>query len=75
MVRFFSCVGKTGADILGFKIRIVREDLGLAEAGGQQIKNILNPDTHAPNAGPAAALLGIEGYPIHAGNLGILGRM
>jgi hypothetical protein len=53
-------VCETRFDVINFKIRHFLDNLSHAEPCCQQIEYITDPDTHAPHAGTAAALLWIE---------------
>src|SRR5262249_4709081 len=65
MIRFLRCIGETGANILCFQVGVIREDFSFGNSGSQQVENILNPYTHAANARASAALIGVEGDPVH----------
>lgn len=60
MVRLGSRIGQARADVLGFQIRIISENLRLGRAAGEHFQYILDPNAHPANARPAAALLGVE---------------
>jgi hypothetical protein len=51
------------ADVGGFQVGLFLDNLVHAEAVRQQVEDVANPNTHAPNSGPAAALLRIDGDP------------
>src|SRR6186713_364284 len=55
--------GEAGADVLGFKVREVREDLGFRHAGREVVENVIDRDPQAANARLAAALGGVDGDP------------
>jgi predicted transposase YdaD len=62
--------GPGGLQVFGFKIREVDQDLLAALTGGLDLKDVLDADPHAANAGPAAALLGVVGdATAHGGRL------
>ncbi len=69
--RFQSCrVVETGSNIFLFKVRVILENLLFRSSIGEQLQNILNPDTHAPDAGLSPTLLGVNGdaaQVIHTG--------
>jgi hypothetical protein len=65
MIGSGSGVDQTGPDVLGFKVGIIRKYLSLANAGRQQFEHILYPDAHAPDTGPPATLIRVEGDPVH----------
>jgi hypothetical protein len=50
----------TGPDVFGHKEFIVMENLGLGCAGGQQVQNILDPQTITANAWAPATLSGFD---------------
>jgi hypothetical protein len=66
MVRFFGREGERGLDIFRFEVREIGEDLRLGHAGRQKVKDVPDPDAHAADARATAALLGIEGDPVHS---------
>ena len=72
MIRFLSRIGQAGTYVLSLQIRIIRENLRVANPGCQQIEDILNADAHAANARASAALLWIECDPVHRMKLRIL---
>ena len=41
--------------------KVFVQDLGATCAAGKHLENIRNTDAHAANAGPTAALIGVEG--------------
>jgi hypothetical protein len=53
-------MGERRADIFGFEIREIGQDLLLTCAAGQHIEHILNSDAHPADAGYASALDGID---------------
>ena len=57
-------VFNAGLDVLGLEIGIVGQDFRFRNPRRQEIEHILDADAHAPDAGAAAALLGIEGDSI-----------
>jgi hypothetical protein len=71
MIRFLGRVGEGGAYVFGLQIRVVGENVRLADPGCQQIEDILDADAHAADARSSAALLGIEGDPLHGMKLPI----
>src|SRR5882724_10678520 len=71
MIRLFSRVGQTRAYVFSLKVRVIGENVRFADPRGQQIEDILDADAHAANAWPSAALLGIEGDPLHRSKLRI----
>ena len=48
-------------NVLGLQVGELFEDLLGGEPGGQEIQHVGHPDAQAPDAGPAPALLGIDG--------------
>lgn len=67
MIRFGGGIFQTGPDIFGFEVRIVFESFGFPHSGGEEVEHVLYPDAHAPDARPAAALVRVEGDPVHNG--------
>jgi hypothetical protein len=47
-------------EVLGFKIRHFFENLSRGKAGCEEIENVTDANSHAPNARPASALFGID---------------
>lgn len=45
----------------------LREDFDFPHSGGEQVEHVLDPDAHAPDARPSAALVRVEGDPVHNG--------
>jgi hypothetical protein len=70
MIHFSGGVFKTSSYILRLKVWVVSQYLGFGNAGGKQIKHILDTDTHATNTGAAATLLCIESDSIYHGTQG-----
>lgn len=64
VVKAIGCVLQGGLNVLLFQVGQFFEDLVFILAGGEQIEDIGNPDAHATDTGPAAALAGVEGDAI-----------
>jgi len=47
-------------DVARLEIRVVRKDLLAARSGSQEVKDVLDSDAKAAEAGPTAALVGIH---------------
>src|SRR5271166_2407183 len=69
VVRLRSSEGQTGADIFPLEIGKIGEHFCLAHTGSEQIEDVLNSDTHAPDARSIAALVWIERDAIHTESL------
>jgi hypothetical protein len=54
---------KASLKILGFQVRQFPEDLLTGQAGYEKIEHIRDADTHPPDAGTPAALIGVGGDP------------
>jgi hypothetical protein len=61
MVHFGCGESEAGANVLLLQIGIVGEDVGFRDPGGLQLQHVLDANPHPPDAGPSAALCGIEG--------------
>ena len=48
-------------NVFRLKIRVIREDILVAFPGGQQVKNVFDPDPEAADTGPPGTRLGING--------------
>ena len=59
MVQPFTGKAQTGADILGFKIGMLGQNLFSSQVGGEQIQYVCNSNPHPSNTGASPALLGI----------------
>ena len=59
MVQSFTGKAQTGANILGFKIGMLGQNLFSSQVGGEQIQYIRDANPHPPNTGSSPALLGI----------------
>ena len=62
-------IAERGLDVVRLQVRQVGEDLGAGETGGQEVKYVLDPDTHSPDARPPATLGRVDGdagFPVHA---------
>jgi hypothetical protein len=67
VIGFGGGILQTGPDVFGFKVGIVCEDFDFPHSGGEQVEHVLDPDAHAPDARPSAALVRVEGDPVHNG--------
>ena len=65
MIRLGSGIFQTGADVFGFEVGIIFEDFALPHSDGKEVEDVLPPDAHPPDARPTAALVRVEGDPIH----------
>ena len=54
-------VFEAGGDIFALQIRVIFENLGLGDFGGEQIQNIFYADAHPSDARATAALVWVEG--------------
>ena len=73
MIELGSRVLQTRLDVIRLKVGEVREDLLLWDAGRDEVENVFHTNAHPPDAGPASALVRVEGdafHVIHAGRLG-----
>jgi hypothetical protein len=61
MIGFVGRIFQAGFDVIRFQIGVIFEDLRSLNLGGEEVKHVLNPDPHSPDAGKAHALDGIEG--------------
>ena len=59
MINLGGSILKTGTNILGFKVRIILENLCFCCASSQHVQDVLDANAHASNAGTATALAGI----------------
>jgi len=55
-------ISKTGPDVIGFQIRVVREDGLRSFPLSKQTENEFDGDAHAPNDGFATKNLGVHCY-------------
>ena len=60
MIALARSVLKHGGDVVGFKIRIVRDDFVATGTGSKQIQHVTHADAHATNARATTALLRVE---------------
>lgn len=51
-------------NVLRLEIGKVGEDFRFGNSRRQHLQDVLDPDTHSPNAGPPPALFGVKGDPI-----------
>ena len=62
-----------GLQVFRFEIRHFVKDLGRGQADREEVENIAHANTHPPHAGPAPALLRVDGDSIsnlvHTGTL------
>jgi hypothetical protein len=65
MIRFGGGIFQTRADILRLEIGIVLQNLGFLDPCGKKVQHVLHPDAHASDARPTAALVWVEGDPVH----------
>jgi hypothetical protein len=65
MIELGCGVFQARLDVVGLKVGIVRQDFRIGHAGRDQIEHVFDADTHSPNAGPSATLVGIEGNALH----------
>jgi len=54
-----------GAHVFWLEIGQLVEDLFSGQAGGEQVEDVGHADAHASDAGASAALLWIDGDPVH----------
>lgn len=64
VIHFRSGEFKARLDVFRLEVRKIGEYLLLGHSSRKHLKHVLHPNTHTPNAGAAAALLGVEGDPI-----------
>ena len=65
-------VFERGLDVLALKVGVAFEDFRLAGPAGEHVEHVLDPDAHAPDARPPAALVGVEGDALHLAHVGRL---
>ena len=68
MIRFGGGIFQTRPDVLRLEIGIVLQDLCFLDSGGKKVQHVLHPDAHASDAWAAAALVRVEGDPVHHGD-------
>ena len=68
MIRFGGGIFQTRPDVLRLEIGIVLQDLCFLDSGGKKVQHVLHPDAHASGAWAAAALVRVEGDPVHHGD-------
>ena len=61
MIHFLRGISEARPDVIGFQVGKVGQDFALRHACREQIKHVLDANATFPNAGPSAALVGIEG--------------
>ena len=59
MIQPFTSKAQTGADILGFKIGMLGQNLFSSQVSGEQIQYVRNSNPRSPNTGASPTLLGI----------------
>lgn len=75
MIDLARRVFERGLDVLTLEIGVAFEDFSFRRPACEHVEHVLDPNAHAPDTRPAAALVGAEGdslYLAHAGML--LGR-
>ena len=58
MVQPFTGKAQTGANILGFKIGMLGQDLFSSQVGGEQIQYVRDANSHSSNTGASPHCLG-----------------
>lgn len=56
MINFAGGVGKAGANVIGFEIRIIRQNFVRRHATGEHLQHISDADAHAANTRPSGTL-------------------